>query len=36
MAAIDFQAKLPRLPTGKLFMRVLRDRYWKDHKTRIV
>jgi long-chain acyl-CoA synthetase len=27
---------LPRLPTGKLYKRVLRDRYWKDRKTRIV
>ena len=34
--SIDFEAELPRLPTGKLYKRVLRDRYWKDHKTRIV
>jgi long-chain acyl-CoA synthetase len=33
---IDFEAELPRLPTGKLYKRVLRDRYWADHKTRIV
>jgi long-chain acyl-CoA synthetase len=27
----DFVDSLPRLPTGKLLKRVLRDRYWKDH-----
>ncbi len=26
--SIDFEAELPRLPTGKLYKRVLRDRYW--------
>jgi long-chain acyl-CoA synthetase len=25
---IDFQDELPRLPTGKLYKRLLRDRYW--------
>ncbi len=34
--SIDFEAELPRLPTGKLYKRVLRDRYWQGHKTRIV
>lgn len=34
--SIDFEAELPRLPTGKLYKRVLRERYWKGHKTRIV
>jgi long-chain acyl-CoA synthetase len=34
--SIDFEAELPRLPTGKLYKRLLRDRYWKGHKTRIV
>jgi long-chain acyl-CoA synthetase len=34
--SIDFEAELPRLPTGKLYKRVLRDRYWGDRKTRIV
>jgi long-chain acyl-CoA synthetase len=34
--SIDFEAKLPRLPTGKLYKRVLRDRYWEDRKSRIV
>ena len=26
---IDFVAELPRLPTGKLYKRLLRDRYWR-------
>jgi long-chain acyl-CoA synthetase len=34
--SIDFEADLPRLPTGKLYKRLLRDRYWQGHKTRIV
>jgi long-chain acyl-CoA synthetase len=34
--SIDFTEKLPRLPTGKLYKRVLRDAYWEGHKTRIV
>jgi long-chain acyl-CoA synthetase len=34
--SIDFTAELPRLPTGKLYKRVLRDRYWGDRKTRII
>ena len=34
--SIDFEGELPRLPTGKLYKRVLRDRYWGDKKTRIV
>jgi long-chain acyl-CoA synthetase len=34
--SIDFQAELPRLPTGKLYKRLLRDRYWGAHATRIV
>ena len=33
---IDFEAELPRLPTGKLYKRLLRDRYWGDHETRIL
>jgi long-chain acyl-CoA synthetase len=32
---IDFEAELPRLPTGKLYKRLLRDRYWEGHATRI-
>ena len=34
--SIDFMDELPRLPTGKLYKRVLRDAYWGDRKTRIV
>ena len=34
--SIDFTDQLPRLPTGKLYKRVLRDAYWAGHKTRIV
>jgi long-chain acyl-CoA synthetase len=33
---VDFEARLPRLPTGKLYKRLLRDRYWGDSKSRIV
>ncbi len=34
--SIDFDAALPRLPTGKLYKKPLRDRYWGDKKSRIV
>ena len=34
--SIDFAAELPRLPTGKLYKRLLRDRYWGGRKSRIV
>jgi acyl-CoA synthetase (AMP-forming)/AMP-acid ligase II len=34
--SIDFEAELPRLMTGKLYKRLLRDRYWGRHDTRIV
>jgi fatty-acyl-CoA synthase len=30
--SIEFEAELPRTPTGKLVKRHLRDRYWKDRK----
>jgi long-chain acyl-CoA synthetase len=33
---VDFEEQLPRLPTGKLYKRVLRDRYWGERKSRIV
>ncbi len=33
--SIDFTDELPRLPTGKLYKRVLRDRYWADRQTKI-
>ena len=29
---IDFEAELPRLPTGKLYKQKLRDRYWSNGK----
>jgi fatty-acyl-CoA synthase len=28
--SVDFIDKMPRLPTGKLYKRALRDRYWRD------
>src|SRR5262249_35248226 len=34
--SVDFEEKLPRLPTGKLYKRLLRDRYWGEPKSRIV
>ena len=34
--SIDFEAELPRLPTGKLYKRILKDRYWGKHDSRIV
>ena len=34
--SIDFLDELPRLPTGKLYKRLLRDRYWGNHDSKIV
>jgi long-chain acyl-CoA synthetase len=34
--SIDFEAELPRHPTGKLYKRLLRDRYWQDKSSKIV
>ena len=34
--SIDFSEQLPRLPTGKLYKRVLRDPYWAGRKSRIL
>jgi long-chain acyl-CoA synthetase len=34
--SVDFEAELPRHPTGKLYKRLLKDRYWQGHRTRIV
>jgi len=34
--SIDYEAELPRLPTGKLYKRLLRDRYWGDKQSRII
>ncbi|MFK7734136.1 MAG: AMP-binding protein [Pseudomonadales bacterium] len=34
--SIDFEDELPRLPTGKLYKRVLKERYWADHQSGIL
>jgi long-chain acyl-CoA synthetase len=34
--SIDYATELPRLPTGKLYKRLLRDRYWGKKDSRIV
>jgi long-chain acyl-CoA synthetase len=34
--SIDFEAELPRLPTGKLYKRILRDHYWINNASHIV
>lgn len=34
--SIDFVGELPRLPTGKLYKRLLRDKYWGKQDSRIV
>ncbi len=34
--SIDFAEELPRAPTGKLYKRLLRDRYWGERTSRIV
>lgn len=34
--SIDFEEELPRHPTGKLYKRLLKDRYWEGHKSRIL
>ncbi len=34
--SVDFVDELPRLPTGKLYKRLLRDQYWAGHQTSIV
>ena len=31
--SVDFEAELPRHPTGKLYKRLLRDRYWPARPT---
>jgi len=33
--SIDFVDELPRYPTGKLYKRLLRDKYWAGHQTSI-
>jgi long-chain acyl-CoA synthetase len=34
--SVDFEPELPRLPTGKLYKRPLRERYWKGRTSRIL
>ncbi len=34
--SIDFVTEFPRLPTGKLYKKPLRDKYWGEKKSRIV
>jgi len=33
---VDFVAELPRDPNGKLYKRLLKERYWEGHDTRVV
>ncbi len=33
--SVDFEEELPRHPTGKLYKRLLRDRYWAGRSSRI-
>ncbi|MEX2659054.1 MAG: AMP-binding protein [Acidimicrobiales bacterium] len=33
--SVDFEEELPRHPTGKLYKRLLRDRYWEGHGSSI-
>ena len=34
--SVDFTNSLPREENGKLYKRLLRDRYWAKHDSRIV
>ncbi|HVZ67881.1 MAG TPA: AMP-binding protein [Rhizomicrobium sp.] len=34
--SVDFERELPRHPTGKLYKRLIRDRYWGKRDSRIV
>jgi long-chain acyl-CoA synthetase len=34
--SVDFERELPRHETGKLYKRLLRDRYWGDRESKIV
>jgi len=34
--SINFEDELPRLPTGKLYKRLLRDHYWGNKTSRIL
>jgi long-chain acyl-CoA synthetase len=34
--SVDFEAELPRTPTGKLIKRLIKDRYWGSRTSRII
>jgi long-chain acyl-CoA synthetase len=34
--SVDFDANLPRQPTGKLYKRLIKDRYWQGRASRII
>ena len=34
--SVDFEKELPRHPTGKLYKRLLRDKYWEGHQTQLL
>ena len=34
--SVDFIDAMPRLPTGKLYKKPLREKYWAGHRSRIV
>ena len=34
--SIDFIDAMPRLPTGKLYKKPLREKYWAGHRSRIL
>ena len=34
--SVDFDEALPRQDTGKLYKRLIRDRYWGDRDSKIV
>jgi long-chain acyl-CoA synthetase len=34
--SVDFIDQMPRLPTGKLYKKPLREKYWAGHQSRIV
>ncbi len=33
---VDFVTELPRDPNGKLYKRLLKERYWEGHATRVL
>ncbi len=34
--SVDFLDELPRLPTGKLYKRLLKDKYWGKENSKII